>query len=71
MQPFDGDQIHLSPKEVLKVKGWVHEVPEGRLLELHKDVDVTGYLLLAAGEGGKEADSLYCKASLNVIGVGF
>jgi len=69
MQPLDGDQIHLSPREVFQVKGEVHEVPEGRLLELHQDVDVAGRFLLAASERAKKTDPLYCKAGLNVIGV--
>jgi hypothetical protein len=69
MQPFGGDQIYLSSQEVFKVKGVVHEVPEGRLLELHQDVDVAGRLLLTASERAKDADPLYCKVGLNVIGV--
>ena len=47
VQPLDGDQIDLSAEQIFQIKREVHEVSEGRLLELNQYVDVAGLLLLA------------------------
>ena len=44
VQSLDSDKIHLSSEEIFEIKGEVHEVAEGRLLELRQYVNVAGFL---------------------------
>ena len=67
VQSLDGDQIHIPSKEIFEIKGKVHEVAEGRLLELHQYIDVAGFLLLSAGERAEDANPLYCEAGLDSL----
>ena len=71
MQSLDGDKIYLSSEEILEIKGELHEVAEGRLLELHQYVNVAGFLLLPTREGAEDAYSLDSKAGLDILDMAF
>jgi hypothetical protein len=64
MEAFDSDKINLFSKQVFQIEREIHEVAEGRLLELYKDIDIAGILLLSSCKGTKEANPLNAETGL-------
>lgn len=71
MPSLDCNQVHFAAKEIFQIEGQIHEVSEGRFLELYPYVDVAGLLLIASGKRAEEANSLDAKCCFYISGVAF
>ena len=64
---FRSQKVNSPAKEVLQEEGEVHEVPEGRVFELYKYIDVACLCLFPSDKGAKETYALYAKAFLDLL----
>ena len=64
---FRSQKVNSPAKEVLQEEGEVHEVPEGRILELHKYIDIACLCLFPSDKRAKETYALYSEAFLDLL----
>ena len=64
---FRSWQVNPPAKEILQEKGEVHEVPERRVFELHKYVDVAIFRLFSSDKRAEEAYAAHSEPVLDLL----
>lgn len=65
--PSEVSRSTLPAVEVFQEECQVHEVSKSRLLELHQDINIAGFLFFAPYKGSEDADAADGEALLDLL----